>query len=67
MAKPTTTLADIERVLSAQDADLQAAHRALVARVGGAGTISVPQASLDRIADASHVVSARALFGAIRC
>jgi hypothetical protein len=67
MAKPTMTLADIERVLAAQDADLLAAHRALVARVGGGGAIAVPQASLDRVAEASRVVSAGPLFGAIRC
>jgi hypothetical protein len=67
MAKPTMNLADIERALAGQDADLEAAHRALVARVGGGATIAVPQASLERIAEASQVISMPAHFSAIRC
>jgi hypothetical protein len=60
-------LADIERAVAAQDAELRAAQRALVTRVGPGATLAIPQTSLERIADALHVISMRSLLGAIRC
>ncbi len=69
MTKPPTTLLEVERALAEQDATLEAAYRALIAR--GEGAVDIPAREVERIAAVCRAPAPRAAArpprGGIHC